>query len=274
MDPLAATLSPRLAPLATLGKPKRWNVDDAAVEYGGLTTEDVPELVELARLWADLGHFERTAGTPAMWVPYHACLALAALRAEIVVPTVLGMLDAFEEQEDQWYLELLPRLCARIGSPAIDALERFLGDPEHAEYPRVSVAEGLKGIAVAEAQARDRVVEILVSVLARHEELPVLNATLVGCLADLRATEHAETIEHAFGVGLVDEMVCGSWPEIAFELGVGPQPPRRRPLWETLSRPVAAPPVTVPSATTTRSKKADKRAHKRQRQARKQNRRK
>jgi hypothetical protein len=238
----------------------------------GLTAEDIPALVELARLWVDDGHFERTANTPAMWVPMHACQALAELRAEVLVPTMLGMLDTLEDQGDQWYLELFPRQCARIGSSAIDALEGFLGNTEHAEYPRTVVVDALGAIARAEPQARDRVVAILAVALERYEELPGLNAFIIGDLADLGATEHAHTIERAFAAGLVDERSCGSWAGIAFELGVGPKPPpRRSPLWETIARPAAASPATVAG---TRTKKTDKQARKRQRQARKKNRRK
>jgi hypothetical protein len=261
------------ARLATLPPPtlRRNPQDDIAAL--GLTAADIPALVELVPLWADLHHFERTADTPAMWVPLHACQALAELRAEIVVPTVLALLDALEEQDDQWYLELLPSLCARIGSSAIDALERFLGDPEHAEYPRITVVDALGAVAGAEPQARDRVVAILAAALERYEELPGLNAFIISGLADLDATEHADTIERAFAAGLVDEMSCGSWPDIAFELGVGPKPPRRRPPWET----IAARPAATPSSTAAPSKrpaKIDKQARKRQRQARKKNRRK
>jgi len=272
VEPSALPLSPRLAPLATLGEPNLRALDDPAVAFGGLTHEDVPALVELARLWADERHFERTASTPAMWLPYHACLALAALRAEVVVPTVLEMLDELEEQKDDWYLELLPGMSARIGAPAIDPLARFLGDPGHAEYPRLTAADALEAIATAEPVTRDRVVEILADALARHEGLPSLNGAIVGDLASLRAAEHAETIERAFEAGLVDETICGNWPEIAFELGVGPMPPRRRPLWKTLSRPAAASPAAGERASTTKA--TNKRAHKRQRHARRKNRRK
>lgn len=266
MDP-ALDLQARLATLPPLTLRSNPGEDIAAL---GLTAEDIPALLELVPLWADERHFERTANTPAMWVPHHACQALAELRAEVLIPTVLGLLDALEEQDDQWYLELLPRLCARIGSSAIDALERFLGNPEHAEYPRIAVADALRALVVAEPQARDRVVAVLAAALERHEELPALNAFIVGGLADLRAAEHAEAIEHAFEAGLVDEMSCGSWPDIAFELGVGPEPPRRRPLWETNARVAAG--RSAPA--TNRTTKTDKQARKRQRQARRKNRRK
>lgn len=265
MDP-ASDLQARLA---TLPPPtlRRSSQDDIAAL--GLTAEDIPALVEIAKLWADEGHFERTANTPAMWVPLHAGEALAELRAEILVPTMLPLLDVLEEQDDQWYLELFPRQCARIGSCVIDVLERFLEEPGHAEYPRITVIDALGAIAAAEPQARDRVVAILAAALERQEALRGLNAFIIGALADLGAAEHAELIERTFTAGLVDEMSCGSWPDIAFELGVGPKPSRRRSPWETLARPAAAPP-----APPTRTTKVDKRAHKRQRQARRKNRRK
>lgn len=259
------------ARLATLPPPTLRRAPWDEIAALGLTAEDIPALVELVPLWADERHFERTADTPAMWVPHHASQALAELRAEVLVPTMLPLLDALEDQDDQWYLELFPRQCARIGSSAIDALERFLGDPEHAEYPRIAVADALGAIAVAEPQARDRVVAILAAALGRHEALPGLNAFIISGLADLRATEHADTIERAFTAGLVDEMSCGTWPDIAFELGVGPEPPRRRPLWELPVRPAAA---AARSTTASRTTKTDKQARKRQRQGRKKNRRK
>lgn len=266
------TLPPRLAPLAALGAPDRHR-DHRYVTELGLTADDVPALLELVKLWTDEEHFERTKNTPATWVHYHACRALAELRAEVVVPTVLAMLDTLDDQEDDLYIGLVPEICGHLGASVLDPLERFLADPEHAQFPRMTVTDALEAIAIAEPQTRARVVAVLVAALARHEELPSLNGGLVAGLVALRAVEHAETIERAFVAGLVERSYCGDWPEVAFQLGVGPQPPGYGPFGESSLQPLAQP-AAPPANRINRAKKTDKQARKRQKDARKKSRRK
>lgn len=236
----------------------------------GLTNEDIPVLVELVQRWAHEAHFEATVPDSAMWAPVHAWRALGELRAEIVVPTLLVLLDTLDRRGDEWMLEEFPSLCRRIGEPALDDLAGYLLDAGHTEYGRVAVAHGLQAIAAADADLRDRVCETLADVLrplsAQH---PDLNGFVITYLADLVAVEHAELIERAFEEGVVNGTICGDWRRIAFELGIGPPPPRRRSMLDTMPNDQPPPPVAARPC----RPKPNKAARKRQRHARKKNRR-
>lgn len=98
-------------------------------------------------------------------------------------------LDTLDEQEDDLYIGLVPEICGHLGASVLDPLERFLADPEHAQFPRMTVTDALEAIAIAEPQTCARVVAVLVAALARHEELPSLNGGLVAGLVALRAVD-------------------------------------------------------------------------------------
>lgn len=269
---------PVVEALAQLGEPASREHLDYVGRFG-LTDSDIPALVELARRWADDAHFEATGGSDAMWAPIHAWRALSDLNAEALVPTLLDMLDTLDDAEDDWFFEETPRLFARIGAPAVEPLVAFVSDDGHAEYARVAAAEGLEKIAASDAACREPVERALVDVLGRcSRDHPSLNGFLVSYLLELRAVEHADLIKRVYDEGVVDEMVCGAWPWVAFELGIGPRPPSRPSPFERVRRSNSRPSTARPQPAQQRQakkvdKKSEKAARKRQKHARKKNRR-
>lgn len=277
-----ATLASGVGALSEIGRPEPGDGREY-VKVFGLVEDDVPALVKLSRCWLDDEHFEATSPSSAMWAPVHAWRALGELRAQVVIPTFLEMLDALDRRRDDWFLEEFPPLCERIGAPAADLLANYLLDAAHTEYARVAAAHGLQEIAAVDPAVRDRACEALAGALRPLSDAhPDLNAFLVSYLTDLAAVEHAGLIERAFEAGVVSELVCGDWPQSAFELGLGPAPPRRPSLLEQLGREMAEremaeeeqPEVEEPrTGRRPMRSKVDKPARKRQRQARKKSRR-
>lgn len=263
-----ALRSSGVAALLEIGRPEPGDGREYVTALG-LTDDDVPALVELAKRWADEESSEAISTSPAIWAPIHAWRALGELRADVVVPTLLAILDPLDGQGDDWFLEEFPPLCGRIGAPAVEVLVSYLRDSAHAEYARVAAAHGLQAIAAVEPGTRARVCEALADTLRPlSDEHPDLNAFLVSYLTDLEAVEHAELIERAFDEGVVSEMVCGEWGQVAFELGVGPRPPHRPSPLERMFAPPA-----VEASRRAHGTKTDKAARTRQRRARRKNRR-
>ncbi len=269
---------PVVEALAQLGQPASREYLDYVGRFG-LTDSDIPALVGLARRWADEAHFEATGTSDAMWAPIHAWRALASLGAEALVPALLDMLDPLDDEDDEWFLEETPHLFARIGAPAVEPMVEFLSDQGHAEYARVAVGHGLQEIAASDPACREPVERALADVLGRcSEDHPSLNGFLVSYLLDLRAVEHADLIKRVYDEGVVEEMICGDWPWVAFQLGIGPRPPSRLSAFERARRSSSRPSHTRTEPAPQRpvrkgDKKTDKAARKRQKQARKKSRR-
>ncbi|MEX1367754.1 MAG: DUF1186 domain-containing protein [Nannocystaceae bacterium] len=246
--------------------------DGAYLRELGFTEHDVPALLEIVRRWENPDIFEDVDDEREAFASVHAWRALAELRAPALVPTLLSILDALNEMGDDWSLEEFPSLFAHVGASVIEPLERFLLDSTHREYARVTAAHGLKDIAVAEPEVRDRVVAVFVGELERHDSTCFsLNGFLVSYLVDLEAVEHADVIERAFAAGTIEEFVCGDWPRIAYELGLGPEPPPRGPRW--LTRLDAPARLEEAPSSPRKGNKTSKSRRKQQKKSRKKNRR-
>jgi hypothetical protein len=215
-----------------------------------------------------------------MWAPLHAWRALGELRAVTAVPAMLELLDTLDESHDDWWIEEFPLVLTAVGEPAVEVLETYVRSSSHRDFPRAAVARALKDVALEQPELRDRVVGTLAGVLEGYErESFELNAFLIGHLENLGAIEFADLIERAFEAGAVDEMICGSWDRVAFELGVTDIPPPERPgLLERIfgkSESRSSDPVPTPRSERPRTggSRTDKAARKRQRRARRKNRR-
>jgi hypothetical protein len=192
----------------------------------GLTSEHVPELIEMATdkelNWADPESLE-------IWAPVHAWRALGQLRA---VSAIEPLLDLFHELDDiDWAYDELPRVYGMIGPEAIPALARYLDDASHGLWPRVTAAFSLERIAAGDLSARDECVTLLSRQLERFAENdPLLNGFLITYLLDLRAVEAAPLMERAFAADRVDISIQGDWEDVQVELGLKaarktPRPP-------------------------------------------------
>jgi hypothetical protein len=186
-----------------------------------LTPADVPDLLAVARKWAEPMDWPDDKDYVAGYAPVHAWRGLAQLGAAEAVPVLLEMLAPLDASGDDWFLEEFPHAFAWIGPAAIPALRDYLADSAHDVFARVCVAHSLQEVAAKHPQTRDEVVKILIEALSRFADTEAsVNAYVVTALLDLKATEAAEVIERAHAADCVDVSVNGNWNDVRKELGV------------------------------------------------------
>lgn len=202
-------------------------VDDATDEGGslvralGLGPADAPGLGALVLTWPATCDDD----TDAAWVPLLACQALAELGDPAAVTTLLDVLDDLDHEGDDVGLEELPKLAVEIGAAVLDPLAAYLRDVSHRQHSRAAACEALEDLARHDAALRDRVVEVLASVLttASRDDATV-GGFVVAALAGLGAVEHAELMRAAIAARVVNTGISGDWDLVAYELGIGPAP--------------------------------------------------
>ena len=192
------------------------------VERFGLSTDDVPGLIELVLRWSNEAKLPEG---DACWASIHAWRALAQLRAADAVEPMLNMLGTLNELGDDWTVEEFPSVFALIGPSAAGPLSAYLANPKNGDNPRITTARGLCEIALKHADSRPAVVEILRRELARGaENSPGLNGFIVAYLIKLGAREAADTIERAFANEHVDDFITGDWNRVRRDLGIADKP--------------------------------------------------
>jgi hypothetical protein len=169
--------------------------------------------------------------SPTVYAPVHAWRALGQLGAAEALPALLGLFDAFEEVDD-WMATDLPKVFARFGPTVIPGLAAYLNNPANDTYARWAVCDGLAELGKRFPEARAACVDAILLPLTGTTDIdPEVNAAAVIGLLALKAAEAAPVIELAFAAGRVEESIVGNWPEVRFELGLGPKPPHRRRLF-------------------------------------------
>jgi hypothetical protein len=190
----------------------------------GLGPEHVPDLI---RMVLDRELNEGDPESTEVWAPIHAWRALGQLRAVEAVGPLLEALQESDDRGDDWGLEELPEVFARIGPAAVPALADFLADAGRGLHSRWAVADTLQRIARQHPEARDECVRLLTRQLERaRDNDPVLNGVLIGVLCDLEAAEAAPLMERAFAAGWVDESIAGGWEHARYDLGLRAEPPQ------------------------------------------------
>ncbi len=253
-----AIYGPPVSHLVQLGDPRG---DEEWSDYSayGIGPEHVPELIRLAQdeelAWAD-------PESPVVYGQVHAWRALGQLRAEAAVAPLLDLLAGQEDDEDwnDWITEEVPRVLGMIGPAALPAVVARLERRGTREWAPSYYATALTEIARRHPDSRAEVVRQLCGVLetAAVNE-PGVNGCVIGNLLDLKAAEAWLAIERAFATGNVDESVAGDLAEVRWQLGLGPEPPRR-PAFAPAPRPVPGGATPKQRAKErARRKKADKR---------------
>lgn len=211
--------------LETFGNPREtYQWETGEVDYVtrlGLSAADVPELLAIARKWAEPIDWPDDPDYVAGYAPIHAWRGLAQLRSTEAIQPLLGMMEPLDAADDDWYLGEFPHVFAWIGPPSLGPLREYLAEGGHTLYPRVAASDGLKELAKRHPETREDVVEAICQTLSRFQEAdPSFNGFLVGDLLDLKAVEAAELIERAHASDCVDVSISGNWNDIRKELGV------------------------------------------------------
>jgi hypothetical protein len=221
-DGEADTLRARLECLGDAHETLDWVTGEVDyVTQLGLTAADVPELISIARAFAEPGNWPEDESDMSGYAPIHAWRSLAQLGATEAIGPLLEMMDPLSEVHDDWYLEEFPHVFALIGPTSMAAVREYLADDRHKTYARCAAASGLRELAKRHGHLRSDVVKVLGGILERFEKEDLdLNGLIVADLLDLKAAEAAEVIERAHAADRVDLTVCGNWEDVRKELGV------------------------------------------------------
>jgi len=229
-----------LAKLEAFGDPGEWGRPletrwwvAGQVDYVGrlgLSAEDAPELMVIARRWMEpQDDWPDDDNYVAGYAPVHAWRCLAQLRAAGTVAMLLEMLDPLDAGDDDWFLEEFPAAFRYFGEEAVGPLCEYLADSTHGMFARATVAEGVRHLAADCPAVRGQAVRAMLDVLSREEITDTdaeVNGYIVAELLDLvrdkivAAEEIAEVIERAHAADRVFLGVCGNWNKVRAELGV------------------------------------------------------
>jgi len=195
----------------------------------GLTADHIPSLIQMAQddnLWAffeeDDSRAEEfvAAGLDPdrlAWAPLHAIRTLGQLRA---VEAIQALVQVLEQRDYDWCWEEIPQAIGLMGVEALDPIEALLATKLN-YHRKISLVEAIGHIAKAEADLRDRCVEVLTRQLSRYKNHHrSVNGALVTELYYLKAIESVAVIEEAYQAKKVDEMFAGSWPRVQVDLGL------------------------------------------------------
>lgn len=144
------------------------------------------------------------------------------------------LLSLFDNQDDDWISDNLPKVYGMIGAKAIPVLSEYLANPENEMFARVSASASLEKIAANYPETRAECVAIITKELEKFTENdPEFNDFLVGTLIDLKAVESAPLIEQAFAADCVETLMNGDWDDVQVELGLksADELPRRKRSW-------------------------------------------
>ena len=211
--------------LERFGDPRKtWKWETGEVDYVsqlGLTAADVPDLLTIARQWAEPFDWPEDENDVSGYAPVHAWRGLAQLGSTEAIGLLLEMLEPLETIGDDWFPDEFPHALAWIGPASMAPLRDYLADERHGVYPRVCAAGGLRELAKRHEELRGEVVKALGEALSRFEQADeTFNGLIISDLLDLKATEAAELIERAHAADAVDTTVCGNWETVRKELGV------------------------------------------------------
>jgi hypothetical protein len=180
-------------------------------EYG-ITSENIPELIRLAGdidLSLDEDKDEKT------WGPVHAWRALGQLRAEEAMDVLVDLIEKMSE--DDWIVDDLPSVFARIGPSALSALAGYLANPERNYHTRATASKSIARIGAEYPEMREQCVQIISAQLEKYRENnPTLNAFLIVDLITLCAKETLPLIRMAYDDGGIDEGII-RWADVRRE---------------------------------------------------------
>ncbi len=216
----------RLAKASSPNDLEKWpKKDDYYVTTCRVSKDDVPSLIDVALKWGDPDwpYDDVLPGVDpnrAALLPVTAWRTLADLRAEEAVEPLVDLVRSLDGDLDEWMLDDLPLVFAKIGKSAFDPLAELARDRDFTSETRSIAVAGLAEIAKAHPEVRDDVVEILTEILAAREDDVELNSNVLVELVELNASEAAEVIERAFSENRVDVGAIGDWDEVRRQLGV------------------------------------------------------
>jgi hypothetical protein len=105
-----------------------------------LGSEHIPRLIELIKKWPEIWKDEAIKNDVVL-APVYAFIILGNLRAIEAIEPILSTLNSMELVDNDWYLELVPRVFEMIGPPAIEPCNNFLKNRENLPFPPLLYCE-------------------------------------------------------------------------------------------------------------------------------------
>jgi hypothetical protein len=162
----------------------------------GINADDVDDLIRMA---TDDELARAPLDSTQVWAPLHAWRALGQLRAARAIEPLLELLTQCASRDDDWGLEELPIVFARIGPSALPALSTYLADASRPLHSRMAVATALECLAHDHHTARSSCVDMLANFVRKSQWLDsALGGFLSAALRELESLEHGPVLEEAF----------------------------------------------------------------------------
>ncbi len=225
------------------------------IQKFGFEPEHIPELIRMATdpaLWGeDTDEFKFGA-------VLHALYALGQLRAEEAIEPLLPLFDISDEEDIDWFFDIVPEVYGMIGPAALPRLAEFMDDQIHTGFVRGLASDAIKEIAKHHPEARAECIAAFSQALENSlrltvidENVPEFNGFVIADLIDLDAKEAAPIIERAFQQKRVDEIFVGDWNEVQYELGLKerPTPEERAQLASKIRKPISPESIEIMTPT-------------------------
>ena len=156
-----------------------------------------PELARLATAAPD-GVGNRSA--------VHFLAVLGHYRAQLAINSFL--LDVYENEEDDWITEDLPRVLAYMGPGAVGALSGLVRHAKARMWARHAAGRALVSIALDHPEYRSGVIETVKEAVADEKDLEV-RTWVAECLLDLIDPDLYEYYENLLLTGTITSDVSG-----------------------------------------------------------------
>ncbi len=189
----------------------------------GFTQEDIPELIRLGKdRELIVGVDDAELGYDTLWAPLHAWRALVQMQATEAIFPLLDVFDWVDDTDSDLVSEGLSDAFQKFGPTVIEPLAMYLQEPHHDRWAYTSIAEILGHIGVQHPETRDRVVEIITSVLDEKYESNHgdVNGFWISDLLDLKAVESYPVIKKAFDAQKVNLRIAGDLEDVELEFGM------------------------------------------------------
>jgi len=213
------------ASLLSLGDPRQIDASNNFrkwpdyIKKDGFSLKDVPHLIQMLK---DPAFKTANSNDPIIWADLHAWRVLGQLRAVDAIQDLIHCLDYKKENEvDDWSMEEIPSILAKMGVNSIEPLSCYIQDPSKDCWSITAAGRALELIGTDYPEMRKACVDAISKRLERYSENEdVLNALLIGNLVDLKAVESLDLIRSTFLANTVDITVMGDLEDVEIELGV------------------------------------------------------
>ncbi len=160
----------------------------------------------------------------------HAVLFLTECRAEKSLPVILGLLEEDEpfyyDWFDEYFEECMVPAIYQLGQHQLEALKKFMFEPNLTLYARDVVANSVSMIALHQPERRGEVIswfdEVFHYFIDHRDDDGIIDTDLIGSMViyikQIKAIELLENIRTLFDLDLVSVDFCGPFEDVEMDL--------------------------------------------------------